>query len=94
MQWGSREGSQEHKMLKSGDHYLALLAYRSTPLECGFSSAQLLTSRNVRTILPMIREQRVLRVVNLLDLEKDHHIKEQQRKNATELRNCYYARAR
>ena len=38
-------------------------------------------SRNLCTTLPKVREQRVPRVVNLLDLEKDRHIKERQRQN-------------
>ena len=67
---------------KSGDHYLALFAYRSTPLECGFTPAQLLMSRNLRTTLPMVWEQRTPRVVNFSELEeKDHLIKERQRQN-------------
>ncbi|KAL7879626.1 hypothetical protein SRHO_G00018800 [Serrasalmus rhombeus] len=36
-----------------GDFYKALLAYRSTPLECGFSPAQLLMGRRLHSNLPV-----------------------------------------
>ena len=67
---------------KSGDPYLAILAYRSTSLECGYSPAQLLMSRNLRTTLPVIRDQKAPKVVNLSRLqEKEGNIKERQRQN-------------
>ena len=37
---------------KEKDPYLALLAYRSTPLSCGYSPAELLMSRKLRSTLP------------------------------------------
>lgn len=36
-------------LLKSSDPYLGLLSYRSTPLELGYSPAQVLMSSNFRT---------------------------------------------
>ena len=42
---------------KNEDQYMALLILRSTPLENGFSPAELLMNRKVRTILPMTEAQ-------------------------------------
>ena len=41
---------------KHGDPYLALLAYRAIPLQCGYSPSELLMSRKLRTTLPTIRQ--------------------------------------
>ena len=42
---------------KSDDPYLAMLAYRSTPLENGYSPAELLMGRRLRTMIPTIAKQ-------------------------------------
>ena len=38
---------------KADDPFLALLAYRTTPLHYGFSPAELLMGRKLRTVLPV-----------------------------------------
>ena len=42
---------------KSDDPYVALMSYRSTPLENGYSPAELLMGRKLRTTIPTITEQ-------------------------------------
>ena len=66
---------------KSRDPYLALLAYRSTPLEVGFSPAELLMSRRLRTTVPDIQKQRqpsiptpVLWWLEMIEQRKDRKI--------------------
>ena len=45
---------------KSDDPHMALLIYRSTPLSwCGYSPAELLMGRRLKTNLPLVREQLV-----------------------------------
>ena len=50
---GKAERAIKGLLRKSGDPYLSLFAYRSNPLENGYSPAQLLMSRNLRTTLPI-----------------------------------------
>ena len=44
----------ETLLKKEDDPVKVLIAYRSTPLECGYSPAQLLFGRNLRTTVPTI----------------------------------------
>lgn len=57
----SAVGIAERILKKCKDPYLGLLAYRSTPLECGYSPAELLFGRKLRSTLPSIA--RVLKPV-------------------------------
>ena len=46
-------GTIKDMLKKADDPYLALLAYRTTPLHNGFSPAELLMGRKLRTMLPV-----------------------------------------
>ena len=64
---------------KEGDPYLALLSYRATPLQIGYSPSELLMGRKLRTTVPTIREQLVPRVPDsTLVRERDKQQKQRQ----------------
>ena len=74
---------------KSKDPYLALMSYRSTPLECGLSPAELLMERKIRTAVP-ISPKMLTPQWPYLDqfLEADQHIKNRQKNNFDKRHNA------
>ena len=67
---------------KNADPYIALLSYRSSPLESGFSPAELLMGRRLRTDVPVTLEQRRPYLVNAeLFSERQEKIKQRQASN-------------
>ena len=67
---------------KSSDPYLALLAYRTTPLQVGYSPSELLMSRTLRSAVPTTRIQRAPRVPDPdIVRTKDGDIKARQKQN-------------
>ena len=66
----------------NGDMYMAMLAYRSTPLENGLSPAELLMGRKLRTSVPVEPKQLNPKVPNQSQLrQKEHQQREKQRLN-------------
>ena len=67
---------------KSNDPYMAMLAYRSTPLEDGYSPAQLLMGRQLHTLVPTTQQQLKPKLPNGQDLrKKETQIKQRQKQN-------------
>ena len=65
---------------KEKDKENALLAYRSTPLYCGYSPAQLLMGRNIRSTLPTFHSQlnpKLPDVSRLCQREQDGRLQQQ-----------------
>ena len=66
---------------KGDDPYIALMAYRSTPVENGYSPSELLMGRKLRTTIPIITEQLLPSIPpKFLVKGKEVMIREQQQK--------------
>lgn len=69
-------------LIKEDDPNLGLLAYRSTPLECGYSPAELLFGRKIRTTLPQLNSKLIPKWPNLKKVqEKFSRQKKKQKEN-------------
>jgi hypothetical protein len=68
-------------LLDTEDPYIALLAYRSTPLEVGLSPAELLMSRKIRSTIPIIQAQ-LHPCVQDGDLIRDRDVKLKERQKS------------
>ena len=75
-------GTIKALLKKNNDPYLALLAYRPTPLEIGYSPAELLMNRILRSTVPTTREQRQPRIPDRGEVERrDLTLKKRQKYN-------------
>ena len=80
----AERGVQTMKSLlrKAADPYMAMLVYCSTPLEMGYSPAELLMGRRLRTTLPMVPEQLVPKPPpKSIVKNRDTHLKERHKDN-------------
>ena len=75
-------GTVKNLLKKEKDPYLALLSYRSTPLQNGYSPSELLMNRRVRTVVPITREQRTPQVPDMVALKaREKQLKDDQKKH-------------
>ena len=67
---------------KNDDPYLAMLSYRATPLENGYSPAQLSMGRHLRTTVPVITSQLIPHLPKRTELRgKEERIRNRQKRN-------------
>jgi hypothetical protein len=67
---------------KSKDPYISLMAYRDTPLENGYSPAELLFGKKIQTTLPVVSQHLVPTLPYLVAVrEREERIKKRQKKN-------------
>ena len=72
----------KRQLRKNEDPYKALLAYRSTPLQSGYSPSQLLMGRLLRSTVPTTRAQREPRVPEMTEVRaRDKQSKARQKWN-------------
>ena len=68
--------------MKTSDLCLALLSYRATPLQNGYSPAELLMSRKLQTTVLIIEQERIPEVPDRSLLrEREEQAKESQKNN-------------
>ena len=74
---------------RSDDPYMALLTYRSTPLQwCNFSPAELLMGRRLRTTLPILKEQLIPPWPYLDEFQELNEQYKQRQKQDYDRRHC------
>ena len=75
---------------KATDPYIALLSYRTTPLANGYSPAELLMNRKLRSTVPMITKQYMPKVPcrSQLQYKEQLYRDEQKRRFNTRHRAC------
>ena len=68
-------------LTKNDDPYVALWGYRSTPLENGYSPAELLMGHRLRTTVPVHSSQLIPRLPRASQLREEEKIRERQQRN-------------
>ena len=75
-------GTIKRLLNKEEDPYMALLAYRTTPLQNGYSPSELLMSRRLRSTFPISLKQRMPEKPDMAMVRnRDEEIKEKQKRN-------------